>query len=264
MGPPAYQRVAALLRSRIADGTYRPGSRMPTLTELESEWQALEGKTISRAVSYRAYRMLIDEGLVEGRFGGGYYVRSPKQVRRLAKERYLRESQYRPGDEPVTSYSHDQGVPQDDVTIDPKVFNRTEADTELAELFGVQLGTEVLERLFTFRRGGEPTQISRSCVLWSDVEGTEIASPDCEPYPGGTIEQMRVLGHTVDLVLERVRSRMPTHHESEVLKIPPATPVLAVTRRMLSGGRVVEVAADIVMSAETTELEYEIPLPGDG
>jgi hypothetical protein len=61
-------------------------------------------------------------------------------------------------------------------------------------------------------------------------------------------------------VEERLRARMPMRDEIEALNIPGGVPVLTITRRMFAGERVVEVAHDIVLPADRTELEYRIEL----
>jgi DNA-binding GntR family transcriptional regulator len=65
---PAYRQIAALLRDRITDGTYRPGTQLPSLRALQAETgHAI--MTIRRAIA-----VLADEGLVRT-VGKGTYVR---------------------------------------------------------------------------------------------------------------------------------------------------------------------------------------------
>jgi GntR family transcriptional regulator len=63
-----FEQLAAILRQRIADGTYPPGSRIPTLMALEAE-SGLSPMTVRRAV-----RLLADEGWVRSRPGRGTFV----------------------------------------------------------------------------------------------------------------------------------------------------------------------------------------------
>lgn len=68
-----FEQLAEILRQRIADGTYPPGSRIPPLTALEAE-SGLSPMTVRRAV-----RLLADQGLVRSRAGRGTFVVPPDQ-----------------------------------------------------------------------------------------------------------------------------------------------------------------------------------------
>jgi GntR family transcriptional regulator len=53
---------------------------------------------------------------------------------------------------------------------------------------------------------------------------------------------------------------MPTPDEIETLQSAAGVPVFAITRRMLSHGRVLEVCRDIVIPADRVILDYSIDL----
>jgi GntR family transcriptional regulator len=63
-----FEQLAAILRQRIEDGTYPPGTRIPPLTALEAE-SGLSPMTVRRAV-----KLLADQGLVRSRAGRGTFV----------------------------------------------------------------------------------------------------------------------------------------------------------------------------------------------
>lgn len=65
---PPYRQIAAILRERIANGTPPPGRRIPSLVELEGEFDA------ARDTLRKAVRLLKDEGLVETVPGMGIFV----------------------------------------------------------------------------------------------------------------------------------------------------------------------------------------------
>ena len=69
-----YRTVARALRGRVGDGTYAPGSRIPTEDELVREF-GVSGITVRRAI-----RDLTTEGLLLGRQGLGIFVTDQRRI----------------------------------------------------------------------------------------------------------------------------------------------------------------------------------------
>ena len=67
--PRRYIQVADFLRDQIADGTLRPGERLPSLSKLAITFG------VGRDTVRHAVHILMDEGLVWLVHGLGYYVR---------------------------------------------------------------------------------------------------------------------------------------------------------------------------------------------
>jgi len=68
-GPtPLYQQVAAEIRERIAQGTYRPGRRIPSSAALAEEFG------VSRRTVVEALRLLREAGDIVGVPGRGTFV----------------------------------------------------------------------------------------------------------------------------------------------------------------------------------------------
>ncbi|MDR3155305.1 MAG: GntR family transcriptional regulator [Deltaproteobacteria bacterium] len=65
---PQYRRLADLVRSRVADGTYRPGERIP------SETAFAKSTGLSFLTVRQALKILVDEGLLERYPGRGTFV----------------------------------------------------------------------------------------------------------------------------------------------------------------------------------------------
>lgn len=66
-----YRQIAAILRSRIESGEYRPGQRLPSITTLMQEYG------VAHLTANKALRLLASEGLAELSPGMGYYVIAP-------------------------------------------------------------------------------------------------------------------------------------------------------------------------------------------
>lgn len=250
-GLPGYVRIAELLRDLIRDGTYPPGARLPTISELTRT------HGVSEIVVRNAIALLRNEGLIETSRGGGTHVRARPAARRVAMDRYRVETH--PGPVPATSFTRDQRIGWREYYLD-RSYSRERADEDLAALFELPIETPLLRRHFVFWARGEPQQISVNYLPWSIVADTPVADPDREPWPGGTPAQLAFLGHPATRVEEAVRSRMPTPEEAETLRITPGTPVVTITRRMISTDKVMEVCRDIVIPADRIVLDYAIDL----
>jgi GntR family transcriptional regulator len=246
---PTYVLIADELRQQIQTGTYAPGSRLPTIEELRRAYG------VSEIVIRHAVALLRHEGLVDTRRGGGTVVRARPQVRRRAMERYATDA--RQAREPRTSFTEDHAIGWRDYQLTTR-YSRVAADEELAALFGLEPGTPLLRRHFVFFARGEPEQISVNYLPLDLVEGTPVADPAREPWPGGTVAQLASLGYPVTRIEESVSARMPTESESRTLRVAQGVPVFAILRRMISGDRVLEVCRHIVIPADRVVLEYAI------
>lgn len=67
---PPYMRIVNLIRSRIADGKYAPGSKLPPETQFCTEFG------VSPMTLRKALAVLADQGLVLAEKGRGTYIRS--------------------------------------------------------------------------------------------------------------------------------------------------------------------------------------------
>lgn len=68
---PVYRQVAEILRQRIADGTYQPGRRLPSVRDLTQEFG------IAQLTARKALRVLVGEGAAEMTPGMGTFVKGP-------------------------------------------------------------------------------------------------------------------------------------------------------------------------------------------
>ena len=247
---PEYLRIAADLRRRIAPGgEFEPGDRIPTLPELCAQY------SVSEITVRNAIRLLVGEGLLESRARAGTLVRKRPAIHRMPADRYRQT----PGTR-STPYTKDQGISWSEYRLD-KRFERVQADAEMAALFECEVGERLLARHFVFYDNDQPTQMSTSYVRWADVEGTPVADPINEPWPGGTRAQMSSLGIRVTEITESFQAGMPTELEAVILRIGAGVPVLRYTRRHIADtGRVVEVAHPIVRRGDTTIVDFRIRL----
>jgi GntR family transcriptional regulator len=65
---PAWKQIAASLRAGIGDGTYPPGTALPSINRLVQDWG------VARRTANKALMHMATEGLAEKEPGMGYYV----------------------------------------------------------------------------------------------------------------------------------------------------------------------------------------------
>ncbi|MER7269209.1 GntR family transcriptional regulator [Micromonospora carbonacea] len=131
-GQPRYRAIANELRERIESGDIPPGALLPTEGALTAEFRVARG-TIRQALS-----ILREEGWTATEHGRGTYVRVPQ-----------RASSPHQGSNPETRQ------------------RRVAADRELAALFGVEVGTSLIEDESVTRKESRVESVAR--VYWLDI-----------------------------------------------------------------------------------------------
>lgn len=256
----AYERIADDLRQRIRAGEYKSGERLPAETKLVDEYRK------SLPTVRQALGVLQAEGLIEKQHGRGNVVRKPRRLVTRTNERHQwekdRARQSLDERQQTGATERDTGLTISDLVFSAE-FSETEADEDLAEAFGVPVGTRLLERVYRtqYREEEAPFNVARSRLLY-DMAAANPALLDAgnEPWPGGTQNQLHTIGIEVDRITERITARPPTFEESEELGLTAGVAVMVLRKTCLdTDGRVVEVA-DVTLPGDRTELEFTTPL----
>ncbi|GAA1434069.1 GntR family transcriptional regulator [Streptomyces thermospinosisporus] len=230
--PPKYVRLAQTIQRRIEDGTYAPGTRVP------SENQLVQAFGMSRPTVVRALELLKRDGWLESRQGYGTIVRGRPEVVEQ-KDRRGREALER--DE---SQSAGRLVEVKRVAVPARV----------ASALGLPKKADVLMRRFLVEEDGEAVELVSSYFPAGLVEGTELGS--AEPLSGSTRKHLEVRKKVrFDHVTERVSARLPEAHEAELLGLPDGVPVLSVLVVACdASGQALQVS-DVLLPADRQELE---------
>lgn len=229
---PKYVRLAQTIQRRIEDGTYPPGSLVP------SENQLVQAFGMSRPTVVRALELLKRDGWLESRQGYGTIVRGrPETVER--KDRRGREALER--DE---SQTPGRLVQVEQVPVPARV----------ASVLGVPKRSNVLVRRLLVEEDGEPVELASSYFPAGLVEGTELAS--AEPLNVGAREYLEARKKVrFDHVTERVSARLPAKDEAELLGLAEGEPVLSVLVVACDiSGQALQVV-DVLLPADRQELE---------
>ena len=120
-----YERLAGMLRDRIASGTYARGDKLPSEMELMAE------SGLSRSTVRHALKVLVDEGLVRTERGRGAFVADTPALH----ENNLVFSSY-------TTQVQGQGMKPTTRTVDSGV---AKAAGNAAKFFDVAVGSKLVK-----------------------------------------------------------------------------------------------------------------------
>lgn len=255
-----YERIAAQIRQQIRSGELKPGQRLAAETTLVEEHGA------SLPTVRQAMKVLRAEGLIDSRHGIGTYVRAPRHRVRRTNSRYQWEKDRVREPEEVRrttgATEQDTGLVIDDLVFFAK-YSIGAANEELAKIFGVPVGTTLLQRDFRTRKQGEtaPFGLGRSYLVYDMVSANpDLLTDENEPWPGGTQHQLYTIGIELDDITETVTARPPTIEEQTELDINGGVSVLDIRKVSTdTAGRVVEVA-DVILPGDRYELVFTTKL----
>ncbi|APE23686.1 MULTISPECIES: GntR family transcriptional regulator [Streptomyces] len=243
---PAYLRVASDLREKIANGSLPPHTRLPSQARIREEYG------VSDTVALEARKVLMAEGLVEGRSGSGTYVRERPVPRRIAR------SGYRPASG-ASSFRQEQAAEGARGTWESR-SEQEPASAEVAERLGIEPGERVMRTRYVYRDGGEPMMVATSWEPLAVTGRTPVMLPEEGPLGGcGVVERMAAIDVVVDNVVEEVGARPGLAEELLALGGVPGHVVMVVERTYYASGRAVE-TADVVVPADRYRLTYHLPV----
>ena len=238
---PIHAAIAEQIAARIAAGTYGGMAPLPSVDDLAGEFK------VSRSSVLKAMDDLRKRGLVHTIHRRGTFVRPAVPRRLIPMDRYRGElTAALAGNRPDPT---DPDLPRADVdTVD--------ADADVARLFGVPAGTRLVRRYWLTRVGPVAAQMTTSYLPADTVpdRGAPLLRVGVGP-----VTYLVSVGVVPTGVREVLAARMPTAVERSTLETGDGW-VIAVTRRLYAGDRVVEVAREIVISAQVVEFEAWVDL----
>jgi GntR family transcriptional regulator len=244
---PAYLRIAADLRARIAAADLPPGGKLPTEAQLMRQYG------VSRTVAKWAVSVLKGEGLVEGRRGSGVYVRTVRRIVRQANGRSMRG-----GSGPTSPFARDTARAGYTGSWE-HASEHTTAGPRIAMRLAVDPGDPVMRTTYRFLADGEPIQMSTSWEPLALTGGTPVEWPEDGPETG-VVARLDAIGTRIDEFVERVTARPAIGAEIAGLALPArGAYVLVIERTYLAADRPVE-TADIVFPGDRYELVYRVPV----
>lgn len=244
--PGKIERIAADLRAKIENGTYAPGAKLPSVSELQAAHPGIAFQT-ARDV----FRLLERDGLAFTQQGRGSYV-TPflGKITRDGTARYQPAARSEGGAHGAFEAELRRlGLRQKKADTD---IGRARPPKAVAEAFGLHHSANAIYRHRVMRAGrpdaSDPGFVVQVATSWFPVEvagGTQIEEQDTGP--GGSKSRLAELGYAQQQIRESIEVRFPTDSEAEALSIPTDRPVYEVVHHASTAdGRVVEVAVHVM------------------
>ena len=214
LGVPLYHQIQHLLRHRIHNGQYRPGTQIPSEHRLSSELG------VSRVTLREALRELVRENLLIRIQGKGTFVNShpPKRLAPVRYTGFLEELQKRVRKLRVTEAELAQ------VPAPPDVRKALQLDDETSELTIIRRLRFIDDQPFSFTLNYLPTEI-----------GARIRPKDLYSTP-----LLKILQEDLKIPITRAKETIeaaPADPDTaRRLGIPVLYPVLHMTRIMYTTG----------------------------
>ncbi|WP_332010781.1 GntR family transcriptional regulator [Streptomyces uncialis] len=241
-----YLRVAAVIQERIADGTWAPGDRLPSRTELGDQLGV--GENVIR----RAQELLISQNILEGRPGAGTYVRAPFERRPLPRIPQPGAAGAVRGPAPAGF----TGTWEADSTA------KVPAPPGIAGRLGVEVGELCVRTAYELLTDRLPVMLCTSWEPMTVTGGTIVVLPEGGPYAGhGVTARMAQLNITIARVVERPRPVHVGRDQAQLLGIAAGAQATLIERTHYdTTGRPVE-TADLLVPADRWDITYDITLP---
>lgn len=246
--------IAAHFRQAIWAGEYQHDDVLPRNVDVAQRF-GVDRKTV-----LDAYKQLAAEGMVEVRRRRGTVVIYQAPMRRFGAERYSRSLRRRG----VVAFAADREASGESWrrTDQTPTVRRAPAPPDVAAALLVPLGAEVIERARLVRdSGGHPTQTLTSWYRTADVAGSPIETSHVGTAgAGGGYSALDDLGIGPTDITEELWCRLPTPEESEQLELPPAVPVVELTRWARHHSYLVEYARGVYVGPRF-RWTYDFPVP---
>ena len=210
---PTYLRIANLLREEIRAGTWKPGDRLPSHSELADQMQ------VSITTSRNAIQVLVAENLVYTATSRGTIVRNQEVLESVVTDHIRRDRPQSSHDifEEIARAANREPSKQFSTRMEP-------ADPEVARWLGVAADSWVLARTVVQYLDNEPWSWEVSFYPRDLAEAAGIDSP--HDIPEGTTRRLADRGYGETAHRDTVLARAATAEEAAVLGVATGTVLL--------------------------------------
>ena len=255
-----YERLADELRQAIVSGQYKPGDRLPSTLEL------MASTGVANLTVRGAYRMLIEEGLVESIAKRGFYVRRPNVMTwHMNGGRGTR----RVGADVLDSWVADVEAAglahREEISVAIEDSSVPVLGTPVGERLGLPEQSRVLVRHAIRYTGpaddGAPSDadsLADEYYPYDLVRDTPLASP----ASANSVQLMAGLGHKLRGQTDELRPRLATTEERRLLGLPQVSVVLELARTVHDADRQPMLVLHQIRRGDGATFSYQSSYPG--
>jgi DNA-binding GntR family transcriptional regulator len=255
-----YERLADELRQGIVSGRYQPGDQLPSTLEL------MERTGVANLTVRGAYRVLVEEGLVESVSKKGFFVRRPSVMTwRMNTASRGRSA----AAETLDAWAADAEAAglahREEISIAIEDSSAPVLGRPVGERLGLEPGSRVLVRRairFTGPAGDDPPRTADSLAdeyySYDLVRDSALASP----APVSPAEILAGLGHRLRGHTDELRPRVATTEERRLMSLPQVSVVLEVARTAHAAERAPVLVLHQVRRGDGATYTYDITYPG--
>jgi GntR family transcriptional regulator len=254
-----YERLADELRQAIISGQYQPGDRMPSTLDLMAK------TGVANLTVRGAYRVLIEEGLIEPVPKRGFYVRRLN----VMTWRMNGPGGRKAGPGLLDGWAADAEaaglVPAQDVTVAIEDAGAVVAGQAVGERLGLGPGERVLVRRAvrsTSRPGSDLPPVTDSLsdeyLPYELVRDTALASPG----PASAFGVLAEVGQRLRRQHDELRPRVATVEERRLLDLPQVSVVLELSRTGFTAEGSPVIVVHQVRRSDGATFSYDLAYPG--
>ncbi|MGH3277236.1 MAG: GntR family transcriptional regulator [Streptosporangiaceae bacterium] len=255
-----YERLAGELRQAIISGRYQPGDRLPSTLEI------MERTGVANLTVRGAYRLLVEEGLVESIPKKGFYVRRPSVMTwRMTPARTGRGS----GPASLDAWAADAEAAglacREDITVAIEDAAVPILGIPAGERLGLPTGSRVLVRRAIRYAGpadgarpAEADSLADEYYPYDLIRDTPLASP----APASPAEALAAAGLKIRTQSDELRPRVATTEERRLLSLPQVSVVLELARTARTADGQPVVVVHQVRRGDGATYTYDITYPG--
>lgn len=255
-----YEQLADELRAAIQSGRYKPGDKLPSTLDI------MASTGVANLTVRGAYRVLVEEGLVEPVSKRGYYVRRPNAMNwNMTPAKRGRRAQAGPldrwaGDADAAGLAHREDI---SVAIEPS--SAMVLGQPVGQRLGLTAEARVLVRRairYTSRAGGPDADQADSLADEYYPYDLVRDSPLAGPGPVSTLEVLAGLGYHLAGHVDELRPRLATTEERRLLSLPQVSVTLELARTAHTADREPVLVMHQVRRGDGATFSYEISYPG--